>query len=86
MGRHRDRPAARGLDPGGDRLARVGLAARDDDLRPRRGVGLGNCPPDATASTGDDRDPIGQVVEVEQVLSSAHRHVAHVTRLLESRR
>ena len=85
VGRHGDRPAARGLDPGRDLLARIGLAARDDDLRAGRGVGLGDGPPDAAASAGDDRDPVGEVVEVEQVLSGAHRHVAHVTRLLESR-
>ena len=65
-------------------VARVGLAARDHDRGAGGGERLRDRPADAAAAAGDDRDPTGEVVARLELVSGSHRHVAHVTRLLES--
>lgn len=46
--------------------AGIGLAARDDDLRPGRDEPFGDRPPDPPRPSGDDRDATAQVEQRPQ--------------------
>ena len=61
VGGHHQRLPAAGAYAGGHGLARLGLAAADDDAGAVLGHALGDGAADALAAAGDDRDLAGQV-------------------------
>ncbi len=69
MGGHPERLAPHRLQVLLGLLARLGLAARDDNARAGSHVALGECAPDAAGPARHDHYPAGEVEESAELLA-----------------